>query len=102
MADIRAIRRQIRGVENIAKITRAMEMIATSKMRRAQEAGLAGRPYAERIYEVLADLAGLEETGREPHPLLERRPVNRIALVLDFLRVIVGLFIPTSCFVIST
>ena len=81
MADIRAIRRQIRGVENIAKITRAMEMIATSKMRRAQEAGLAGRPYAERIYEVLADLAGLEETGREPHPLLERRPVNRIALV---------------------
>ena len=81
MANIRTIRRQIRGVQNIAKITRAMEMIATSKMRRAQEAGLAGRPYAERIYEVLADLAGLEETGHEPHPLLKRRPVNRIALV---------------------
>jgi F-type H+-transporting ATPase subunit gamma len=81
MANIRTIRRQIRGVRNIAKITRAMEMIATSKMRRAQEAGLAGRPYAERIYNVLADLAGLEETGHEPHPLLQRRPVNRIALV---------------------
>ena len=81
MANIRTIRRQIRGVQNIAKITRAMEMIATSKMRRAQEAGLAGRPYAERIYQVLADLAGLEETGHEPHPLLKRRPVNRIALV---------------------
>ncbi|MFH0942209.1 MAG: ATP synthase F1 subunit gamma [Chloroflexota bacterium] len=81
MANVRTIRRQIRGVQNIAKITRAMEMIATSKMRRAQEAGLAGRPYAELITRVLADLAGLEESGRELHPLLQRRPVKRIALV---------------------
>ncbi|RJQ39688.1 MAG: ATP synthase F1 subunit gamma [Dehalococcoidia bacterium] len=81
MANIRLIRRQIRGVQNIAKITRAMEMIATSKMRRAQEAGLAGRPYAELITRVLSHLAALEETGREHHPLLERRPVKRVAIL---------------------
>ena len=59
MANIRLIRRRIRGVQGTAKITRAMEMIATLKMRRAQEAGLAGRPYSEKISQVLADLAAL-------------------------------------------
>ncbi len=81
MANIRLIRRRIRAIQNTAKITRAMEMIATSKMRRAQEAGLAGRPYAEKIGQVLADLAALPETGRVLHPLLEHRPVNKIAVV---------------------
>ena len=57
MASIRAIRRQIRGIKNIAKITKAMEMIAASKMRRAQERGLAGRPYCEKIQQVIGDLA---------------------------------------------
>ena len=55
MADIRLIRRRIRGIQGISKITRAMEMIATSKMRRAQERGLAGRPYSEKMQQVLAD-----------------------------------------------
>ena len=81
MADIRTIRRQIRGVQNIAKITRAMEMVAASKMRRAQERGLAGRPYAERIRQVIADLAALPEAGRVLHPLLELRPVSKVAIV---------------------
>jgi F-type H+-transporting ATPase subunit gamma len=80
MSNIRTIRRQIRGVQNIAKITRAMEMIATSKMRRAQEAGLAGRPYAEMITRVLGHLAAIG-TDQEIHPLLQNRPVKRIALV---------------------
>ncbi len=80
MANIRLIRRRIRGVQSIAKITRAMEMIATSKMRRAQERGLAGRPYAEKIMQVIADLAAIQ--GDNPlHPLLQRRPVARIAIV---------------------
>lgn len=79
MATIRAIRHHIRGVRSIAKITRAMEMIAASKMRRAQERGLAGRPYSEKIRQVIADLAALPETGL--HPLLQRRPVNKIAIV---------------------
>jgi len=57
-----------------------MEMIATSKMRRAQEAGLAGRPYDEKIQQVIADLAAIQGGGA-PHPLLQRRPVNKIAIV---------------------
>jgi F-type H+-transporting ATPase subunit gamma len=58
-----------------------MEMIAASRMRRAQERGLAGRPYADKIQQVIADLAALTEAGREPHPLLQRRQINKIALV---------------------
>ncbi len=81
MADIRLIRRRIRGIKGISKITRAMEMIATSKMRRAQERGLAGRPYSEKIQQVLADLAALSQDGDSLHPLLQRRPVTKIALV---------------------
>ena len=58
-----------------------MEMIATSKMRRAQERGLAGRPYSEKIRQVLADLAALPQAGESLHPLLQRRPVNKITIV---------------------
>jgi len=81
LADIRLIRRRIRGVQNVSKITRAMEMVATSKMRRAQERGLAGRPYSEKIKQVIADLAALPQTERVLHPLLQRRPIARIAIV---------------------
>ena len=81
MANIRLIRRRIRGVQGIVKITRAMEMIATSKMRRAQQRGLAGRPYAEKISQVLADLAALPQAGEILHPLLQRRPLKKIAIV---------------------
>ena len=75
MANIRLIRRRIKGIQSTAKITRAMEMIATSKMRKAQERGLAGRPYSEKIQQVLADLAALRQEEEAPHPLLQRRPV---------------------------
>jgi F-type H+-transporting ATPase subunit gamma len=80
MPDIRKVRRRIRGVQNIAKITRAMEMIAASKMKKAQERGLAGRPYAEKIEQVIADLAALPETTMH-HPLLQRRPIKKVAVV---------------------
>jgi F-type H+-transporting ATPase subunit gamma len=56
-----------------------MEMIATSKMRRAQERDLAGRPYAEKMRQVLADLAAQSEGAA--HPLLERRKVNRVEII---------------------
>ncbi len=81
MANIRLVKRRIKGVESTAKITRAMEMIATSKMRKAQERGLAGRPYAERIRQVIADLAALSQPDSPLHPLLQVRPVKRIAVV---------------------
>jgi len=84
MATIREIRRRIRSVTNTAKITRAMEMVAASKMRRAQINALAGRPYADKMRQMLADLAeSIESLKLEaPHPLLERRPVERVAVVL--------------------
>jgi len=59
-----------------------MEMIAASKMKRAQERTLAARPYAEKIKQVLADLAAQTRVGEESHPLLVKRPViNKIAVV---------------------
>jgi F-type H+-transporting ATPase subunit gamma len=81
LANTRAIRRRIRGVQNTAKITRAMEMIASAKMRKAQERGLAGRPYSDKIKQVIADLAALHQSEGESHPLLTTRPVKKIAVV---------------------
>jgi F-type H+-transporting ATPase subunit gamma len=78
--DIRKVKRRIKGVQNISKITRAMEMVAASKMRKAQERGLQGRPYAEKIEQVIADLAALPET-REQHPLLQQHPVKTIGIL---------------------
>jgi len=81
LANIRLIKRRIKGIQSTAKITRAMEMIATSKMRKAQERGLAGRPYAEKIHQVMADLAALRREGEEMHPLLQSRPVKKIGVL---------------------
>lgn len=81
MPTIREIRRRIRSVQSTAKVTRAMEMVAASKMRRAQERTIAARPYAEKMQQVLADLAALRRSGEEIHPLLIKRPVKRIALI---------------------
>ena len=81
MATIREIRRRIRSFQSTAKITRAMEMVAASKMKRAQERDIAGRPYADLMRHVLADLAAQRGAGEESHPLLTKRETNRIALV---------------------
>ena len=81
MPNIRTIRRRIRSVENTAKITRAMEMIAASKMRRAQQQVLAGRPYAEKMQQVLSHLTAQTQGLEESHPLLEKREVNTIQLL---------------------
>jgi F-type H+-transporting ATPase subunit gamma len=58
-----------------------MEMIAFSKMRRTQERGIAGRPYSEKIRQVIADLAALPQADNSLPPLLQRRPVTKIAIV---------------------
>ena len=71
---LRTIRRRIRSIQSTAKITRAMELVAASKMRRAQLNALAGRPYAEKMRFVLADLAEtlplIDPEAR--HPLLRQ------------------------------
>ena len=82
MPSVRDIRRRIRSVENTGKVTNAMSLIAASKMRRAQNSVVQGRPYAEKIYEVIAHLAAQpSEDGEALHPLLEVRSVNRIGLL---------------------
>ncbi len=81
MASLRTIRRRIRSVQSISKITRAMEMIAALRMRRAQERGLAGRAYAEKITQVISDLAALAHPDAPLHPLLQQRPIKNTVIV---------------------
>jgi F-type H+-transporting ATPase subunit gamma len=82
MANIRVIKRRIRSVQNTAKVTRAMEMIAASKMRRSQQRLLASRPYSETILEVMGHLAAqIGDIGDDAHPLLRRREVKRIEII---------------------
>ena len=81
MIPIRVIRRRIRSIQSTAKITRAMEMIAASKMRQAQQHVLAARPYSEKMREVVTHLATQAQPGEEPHPLLTRREVENIAVI---------------------
>ena len=82
MPSVRDIRRRIRSVENTAKITKAMSMIAASKMRRAQEMALRGRPYSERMRSLLADLAAQPHDEDMLHPLLQRRDPEKTSVVL--------------------
>jgi F-type H+-transporting ATPase subunit gamma len=81
MIPIRIIRRRIRSITSTAKITKAMEMIAASKMRQAQLRVLAARPYAEKMREVLAHLAAQPGAGHAIHPLLQRREVKHITVI---------------------
>lgn len=82
MASLREIRRRVRSVKNVAKITKAMEMVSASKMRRAQRNTQASRPYAERMRVVMADLVQ-RAGGQLAHPLLtQRSAVRRVGLVI--------------------
>ena len=80
MASQRDIRRRIGAVKNIKQITRAMQFVAASKLKRAQDATLASRPYSDVLEEVLADLATV--LGQEDHQLLARREGGRRLIVL--------------------
>jgi F-type H+-transporting ATPase subunit gamma len=80
VASQRDIRRRIQSSKNIKQITRAMQFVAASKLKRAQEATLASRPYAEKLDEVLADLASV--LSGEDHPLLVRRESGKRLIVL--------------------
>jgi len=78
--NIRLIRRRIKTAQNIAKITQAMGMVAASKMRRAQEKALMGKPYSEKIYQMVLELAA--KTSLASHPLLMPSLGERILVVL--------------------
>ena len=82
MPSVRQIRRRIRSVQNTAKITKAMSMIAASKMRRTQESALRGRPYSDRMRDLLADLAAQPHEEESLHSLLRRREGENVEIVL--------------------
>ena len=81
MISTRLLRRRIRSVQSTAKITRAMEMIATAKMKRAQEQAIHGRPYNDKISQLIADLAAIQGPGNMLHPLMLQREVKKIAII---------------------
>jgi F-type H+-transporting ATPase subunit gamma len=80
MASQRDIRRRIQSSRNIKQITRAMQFVAASKLKRAQESTLASRPYSEKLDEVLADVATV--LGPDEHPLLQRREGGKRLVIL--------------------
>jgi len=80
MPSERELRRRVRSVKNIQQVTRAMQLVAASRMRRAQSSVLASRPYEDRLRRVLHDLAPYADP--EVSPLLARREVRRVGIVL--------------------
>ena len=80
MAVGKEIRTQISSIQNTQKITRAMEMVAASKMRKAQDRMTASRPYSEKIQEVIHHLAYAATEYK--HPYLEERDVSRVGYII--------------------
>ncbi|MBS0663469.1 MAG: ATP synthase F1 subunit gamma [Verrucomicrobia bacterium] len=80
MASTRDIRRRIKSVKNTRQITKAMELVAASKMKKAQQAALAGRPYAELMAQMLGALA--ERVEEAQHPFLVKREVKVRGIIL--------------------
>src|SRR3974390_459408 len=80
MQSPRDIRRRIRSISSTAQITRAMQMVAASKMRKAQQAALAGRPFVQLLYRI--QRAAAMHIGDFSHPLLEGREVRKRAIIL--------------------
>ena len=74
------IRRRVRAVKSTEQITKAMKMVSAAKLRRAQEAAVAARPYAEKMTELLKNVAA--RVSSEAHPLLQAREEKKIQLVL--------------------
>lgn len=80
MANAKEIRTKIRSIKNTQKITRAMEMVAASKMRRAQERMRHAQPYAKKILQVIGHLANAHPEYR--HPFLEKREIKRVGYIV--------------------
>src|SRR5271167_688426 len=87
MANILDIRRRIRSVVNTRQITKAMKTVSAAKLRRAQEAALAARPYSQMLTNVLKSLISRADiydpvTGQAFHPLLAERPEKTVLLIV--------------------
>ncbi|HEY1087858.1 MAG TPA: ATP synthase F1 subunit gamma [Archangium sp.] len=82
MASLRDIRKRIKSVKNTRQITKAMKMVSAAKLRRAQENAIAARPYAKTLDAVMGTLIGRSEPGSLSHPLLSRREVKKLELLV--------------------
>jgi F-type H+-transporting ATPase subunit gamma len=80
MATLKAIRKRISSIRNTQQITKAMKMVSAAKLRRAQEAAVQARPYADKMTDLLKNLSS--RVPREAHPLLKVREENKVDLVL--------------------
>ncbi len=80
MPSTRDLRRRIKSIRNTSQITKAMQMVAAAKMRKAQQAALAGRPYAALMNKVLAEVSA--NAGDFTHPLMEAREVRKRAVIV--------------------
>ena len=82
MASLRDIRKRIRSVKNTRQITKAMKMVAAAKLRKAQDAIVAARPYANTLGAMIGELVAHAEPGSVSHPLLATRPVKRVDVLV--------------------
>ncbi|MDK3024899.1 F0F1 ATP synthase subunit gamma [Cupriavidus taiwanensis] len=80
MAGTKEIRTKIKSVQNTRKITKAMEMVAASKMRKAQERMRSARPYAEKVRNIAAHLAAANPEFK--HPFMQEREVKRVGMIV--------------------
>jgi F-type H+-transporting ATPase subunit gamma len=80
MPSLKAIRTRITSVKNTRKITKAMQLVSTAKLRRAQDALIAARPYTQAITEVVSQLSAV--AGADSHPLFEERPIAKAAIIV--------------------
>lgn len=82
MASLRDIRKRIRSVKNTKQITKAMKMVAAAKLRKAQDAIIAARPYAHTLDQIIGELVARSGGEGLAHPLLTQRPARRVELVV--------------------
>jgi F-type H+-transporting ATPase subunit gamma len=80
MPSLKNIRTRIASVKSTQKITRAMKLVAAARLRRAQDAIVGARPYANALLDAVAEVA--IRAGAESHPLLDKRPSDRVGLVV--------------------
>jgi F-type H+-transporting ATPase subunit gamma len=80
MPSLKAIRTRITSVKNTRKITKAMQLVSTAKLKRAQGALIAARPYTQAISDVVSQLSAV--AGADAHPLFEERPLQKVAIIV--------------------
>jgi F-type H+-transporting ATPase subunit gamma len=80
MPSLKAIRTRITSVKNTRKITKAMQLVSTAKLKRAQGALIAARPYTQAISDVVSQLSAV--AGTDAHPLFEERPLHKVAIIV--------------------